>query len=115
VARFDDALGLAERALTLARGARQRPYEASALRLLGDVTVRRDPDHAERHYREALARAEELGMRPLVAHCHRGLGELYRRSGKRGQAQQHVATATALYRDMGMTYWLEQAEALQAR
>ncbi len=49
-------------------------------------------------------------MRPLVAHCHRGLGKLYRRTGTREQAQEHVATATTMYRDMGMTYWLEQAE-----
>ena len=50
-------------------------------------------------------------MRPLVAHCHLGLGKLYRRTGKRERAQEHVAAATAMYHDMGMTYWLEQAEA----
>jgi hypothetical protein len=55
--------------------------------------------------------ADELGMRPLVAHCHHGLGKLYRRTGKREQAQEHVTTATTMYREMGMTYWLEQAEA----
>ena len=53
----------------------------------------------------------ELGMRPLVAHCHLGLGKLYRRTGKREQAQEHLTTATTMYREMGMTYWLEQAEA----
>jgi hypothetical protein len=50
-------------------------------------------------------------MRPLVAHCHLGLGKLYRRPDKREQAQEHLATATTMYRDMGMTYWLEQAQA----
>ena len=50
-------------------------------------------------------------MRPLVALCHLGLGELYRRTGKREQAQEHLATATTMYRDMGMTYWLEKADA----
>jgi tetratricopeptide (TPR) repeat protein len=85
-----------------------------ALRLLGEVNARRDPpEDAEGHYREALALAEELGMRPLVAHCHLGLGKLYRRIGTREQAQEHVATATTMYRDMGMTYWLEQAEAAE--
>jgi hypothetical protein len=49
-------------------------------------------------------------MRPLAAHCHLGLGKLYRRTGQREQAQEHLATATAMYREMGMTYWLEQAE-----
>jgi hypothetical protein len=52
-------------------------------------------------------------MRPLIAHCHLGLGKIFRRTGKRklAQAREHVATATTMYRDMGMTYWLEQAEA----
>jgi hypothetical protein len=50
-------------------------------------------------------------MRPLVAHCHRGLGKLYRRTGKREHAQEHLATAATMYRVVGMTYWLEKAEA----
>ena len=50
-------------------------------------------------------------MRPLVAHCHLGLGRLYRRTDEREQAHEHLATATTMYRDMGMTYWLEKAEA----
>jgi Tetratricopeptide repeat len=65
-------------------------------------------------YGEVLALAEELGMRPLVAHCHLGLGKLYRRTDKHEQAQEHFATATTMYRQMDMTYWLEKAEA-QAR
>jgi hypothetical protein len=62
-------------------------------------------------YLRARAIATEHGMRPLVAHCHLGLGKLYRRTDKREQAREHLATATTMYRDMGMTYWLEQAEA----
>ena len=50
-------------------------------------------------------------MRPLVAHCHLGLGKLYRLTGKREQADEHLTTAATMYRDMGMTYWLERAEA----
>jgi hypothetical protein len=50
-------------------------------------------------------------MRPLIAHCHLGLGKLYRRTDKREQAQEHLTTATAMYGDMGMTYWLEKAQA----
>jgi hypothetical protein len=61
---------------------------------------------------ESLATlAEPRGMRPLVAHCHLGLGKLYLRTDKREQAQEHLATATTMYREMGMTYWLEKAEA----
>jgi hypothetical protein len=51
-----------------------------------------------------------LGMRPLIANCHLGLGKLYRRTGKREQAQEHLTIATTMYREMGMTNWLEQAE-----
>ena len=92
----------------------QRPVEAGALRLLGDAHMRFDPPdlvQAKTSYRNALAIAEEVEARPLVAHCHLGLGKLYRRMGRREQAQEHLATATAMYREMSMTYWLEQAEA----
>jgi len=51
-----------------------------------------------------------IGRRPLIAHCHLRLGKLYRRTGKREQAWEHLTTATTMYREMGMTYWLEQAE-----
>jgi Tetratricopeptide repeat len=68
-------------------------------------------ERAEAAYVEAMARAEELGMRPLVAHCHLGLGKLYNRTDKREQAREHLTTAMTMYREMGMTYWLEKAEA----
>lgn len=110
--RFEDALQLAGRALTLARERGQRPYEARALRLLGEVNARREPpEQADGHYRDALALAEELGMRPLVAHCQLGLGKLYHRTGKRQEAREHLVTATTMYREMDMRFWLEQAEA----
>ncbi|HEX2482944.1 MAG TPA: tetratricopeptide repeat protein [Methylomirabilota bacterium] len=100
------------RTLTLAHESGQRSEKAWALRLLGDVTARRDPpDHADGPYRDALALAEELGMRPLVAHCHLGLGKLYARMGKQQQAQEHLTTATTMYREQDMAFWLEQADA----
>jgi hypothetical protein len=52
---------------------------------------------------------------PLIAHCHFGPCKLYRRTGKREQAQEHLTTATTMYREMGMTYWLEKAEAEEPR
>ena len=61
--------------------------------------------------REALAFGRQLGIRPLIAHCHLGLGKLYRRTGKREQAQEHLTTATTMYREMGMRFWLEKAQA----
>src|SRR5262249_24826270 len=59
-----DALDVARRVLALARDRGQRNYEAWALRLLGEVTGRRDPAQND-HLRGALALAEQLGMRPL--------------------------------------------------
>ena len=85
--------------------------EAHALCLAGDVASAAGAEDAPVHYREALALAGELGMRPLVAHCHLGLGKPYRRTGKREQAREHLTTATTMYREMGMTYWQEKAEA----
>jgi hypothetical protein len=66
---------------------------------------------AEAHYGAAMALASELGMRPLVAHCHLGLGKVYRRAGKRPQAKEHITTAMSMFREMGMGLWLEKAEA----
>ena len=85
--------------------------EAQALSLTADIAAASGTETAENYYREALALAEPRGMRPLVAHCHLGLGKLHRRRGDREQAQEHLITAIATYRKMGMTYWLELAEA----
>jgi class 3 adenylate cyclase/tetratricopeptide (TPR) repeat protein len=108
--RLEDASRCARRALDIC----QRDGEADALLLLGDVAAGREPpasSEAVAHYHQALAIAAELGMRPLVAQCHLGLGKLYRRTGKRDQAHEHLTTATTMYREMDMRFWLEQAEA----
>ena len=110
--RLDEARKLGDRAIEFSPG--QQGFMVHALHLLGDIAAhpdRFDAGGGEAHYRQALALAEPRGMRPLVAHCHLGLGKLYRRTGKREQAQEHLTTATTMYREMGMTYWLEQAEA----
>jgi tetratricopeptide (TPR) repeat protein len=112
--RFEDAQALAERALALARERQERGDEAYTLHLLGGIAARRDPpesEQAEAHYRQALVLAEELGMRPLVAHCHRGLGMLYLKLGRGVQAGPELSAAMALYRAMEMTFWLPQMEA----
>ena len=64
---------------------------------------------------QALALAEEMGMRPLVAYCHFGLGTLYQRVGRNEQAQAELATAAEMYRAMEMTFWLETVEAALCR
>jgi class 3 adenylate cyclase/tetratricopeptide (TPR) repeat protein len=109
--RIDEAAGHAREALALTRRLGARASEAHALCLAGDVASTGDAEDAPGYYRAALALAGELGMRPLVAHCHLGLGKLHRRTGKREQAEEHLRTAMTMYREMGMSFWLEQAEA----
>jgi len=116
--RVDDAMRLAQRALELCHAHRYRGHEAWALRLLGEIAAQRHPPEvaqAEAAYRQALALAEELGMRPLQAHCHHGLGTLYAKTGQREQAHTELSAALALYRAMEMTFWLPQAEAVLAQ
>jgi tetratricopeptide (TPR) repeat protein len=111
--RLENARACADRAVMLARGRGERGYEAWALRLLGEIAshhARPDVATAAAHYGAAMSLASELDMRPLVAHCHAGLGKLYRRTGKSEQAQEHLTTATVMYREMGMTHWLEKLE-----
>jgi tetratricopeptide (TPR) repeat protein len=113
-----EAHTLAERGLTLARGHQHRGYQADALRLLGDLAAQREPlevGPTEAHYRQALAMADELSMRPLLAHCHLGLGTLYTKIDQRKQARDELSAALTLYRVMEMTFWLPQAEAALAQ
>ncbi len=109
--RLDEARRLGDRVVESFQ--HYHGYAAHALHLLGDTAThpdRFDAESGEAHYRNALALAAPRGMRPLVAHCHLGLGKLYRRTGKRQEAQEHLTTATTMYREMDMTYWRQQAE-----
>jgi tetratricopeptide (TPR) repeat protein len=111
---LEDARAHGLRALESARIHGEPGNEAWSLRALGQIAamgVPPDLEAARINYAAALRIAEPRGMRPLVAHCHLGLGKLYRRTGKRQEAQEHLTTATTMYREMGMTYWLEKAEA----
>jgi class 3 adenylate cyclase/tetratricopeptide (TPR) repeat protein len=103
-----------ESALANARRHGERGVEGWALRLLGETLSLASAAHrsaAAEHFRQAFALATELGTRPLVAHCHLGLGKLCRRTGDRQGAQEHLTAATTMYREMDMRFWLEQAEA----
>jgi tetratricopeptide (TPR) repeat protein len=114
---LEEAHALAEHALALARAHQERGNEAYALRLLGEIAARCDPlesNQAVPYYQQALTLTDELGMRPLMAHCHLGLGILYSRIGRREQARAELSTALTLLRSMGMTFWLPQAEAALA-
>jgi class 3 adenylate cyclase/tetratricopeptide (TPR) repeat protein len=110
--RFEHAQRLGDRAVKLSQ--HQHGFAAHALHLLGDIASdcnQFDAKSATAHYRKALALAEPRGMRPLVAHCHLGLGNLCRRTGERERAREHLNVTTTMYRDMGMRFWLEKAEA----
>jgi tetratricopeptide (TPR) repeat protein len=111
--RIEAAMAEARRALTLSRDSKQRGLEAWALRLLGQIEAQQEPaavEPAEGHYHQAIAIANELGMRPLLAHCHLGLGTLYARHGQREEARVELSGAIELYRALEMTFWLFQAE-----
>jgi tetratricopeptide (TPR) repeat protein len=112
--RIQDASQQAERALGQARQRGQRGHEAWLRWLLGEIAAEAEPAGAptvEAHYRQALGLAAELGMRPLAAHCHLGLGQWHRRSGASETAEEHLATALTLYRGMNMALWLRRAGA----
>jgi tetratricopeptide (TPR) repeat protein len=118
VGRVDKASALAGRLIELSRTQIGRGYQAQALRLLGDIAMHGDPpaiDQAETHYQQALALAEAPGMRPLQAHCHRGLGTLYAQRGQREQAHTELSTAITMYRSMDMTFWLPHTQTALAQ
>jgi tetratricopeptide (TPR) repeat protein len=112
--RCDAAAQVAAVALDGAREHKTRGTEAWALRLRGEIASQCDSKQvaqARSYYDDARALAEQLGMRPLVAHCHAGLAKLYARAGRSASAQQHLLSAVTMYRDMGMRFWLEKLEA----
>jgi tetratricopeptide (TPR) repeat protein len=109
--RLDEARRLSVRAVECSR--HQPGFTAHALHLLGDIATdpdRFDAESGAAHYGEALALARRRGMRPLVAHCHFGLGKLYNRTGNTKHARENLTTATTMYREMDMRFWIKQGE-----
>ncbi|MBI2552850.1 MAG: tetratricopeptide repeat protein, partial [Candidatus Rokubacteria bacterium] len=116
--RPDDAARLAAQALDLCRKHKERGHQAYVLRLLGEIASHHDSpqiEEAEDAYRQARALAEELGMRPLLAHCHLGLGGLHARLGRAEAARAALSTAIRLFGSMEMAFWLDRAEAMLAK
>jgi DNA-binding SARP family transcriptional activator/tetratricopeptide (TPR) repeat protein len=105
--RVDDAERLADQALALARERGERGEEAWGLVLQGEIALRRAPgamEAAAERYRQALALATELGMRPAIAHCHDGLA-------RSGAGDDHLGRATEMYREMQMSPLLSPLDA----
>jgi tetratricopeptide (TPR) repeat protein len=116
--RIEEAASHAERALEFSRNHQERGREAWILRQLGKIHVRRNPtdrDRIEFYYREALQHAEGLKMRPLIAHCHLSLGELYAQIDQSDKAQKELSTAIDLYRLMEMRAGRAEAEIALAK
>ena len=105
--RVAEARRLGDRAIgfTLRHGG----FGAHAEHLLGAIATHPaafDAEAGEVHYRAALSLAAPRGMRPLVAHCHLGLGTVSVKAGKRRRALEHLTTAATMYRELGMPFWL---------
>jgi class 3 adenylate cyclase/tetratricopeptide (TPR) repeat protein len=112
--RSAEARRLIDQSILRHREHAERGAEAWCLWLMGEIAVRESSNDlaiAANFLREASLLANDCGMRPLVAHCHLGLGRLSGRTGNRGRAHEHLTTATTMYGEMGMTYWRERAEA----
>ena len=111
--RLEDAGKVGLRALELSKNHKERGHEAWVLKLLGDIALSNDPPNTkqtEAYYQDALSLSNLLGMRPLQAHCHNGLGRTSIVTGSLDHARSEISTAVDLYRGMEMTFWLKQAE-----
>ena len=105
----------ATRALGVASSREERTLEAWAMLVMARIKAEAGRlEEAEEWYRRALEHASNLSMRPLVAHCHEGLGHVYLKTENREEAHSELAAATELYRSMGMGFWLPQAESALA-
>ncbi len=110
----EEALRCAGRALELARERGERGNEGWSLRLTADALAALHPATEREiadNYHCALAIAEELGMEPLRAHCHLGLGRMETRARRPAEAERHHEIARPLLEAMAMTRWLPQGEA----
>ncbi|HSR10898.1 MAG TPA: hypothetical protein VLS90_05600, partial [Thermodesulfobacteriota bacterium] len=110
---FEEAAGIADQALKLCTDRSERGHMAWVLRILGEIFRegrRTRFDEAEDSYRRSMALGQEMGMSPLVAHCHMGLGKLYSQKGERRRLQEHFTEAATLFRKMDMGFWAVEAE-----
>jgi len=108
----EEASELAKDALRSTRERHEAGLEAWALRLAAEVSAQHAVlDVPEDLYGQAMRRAEHLGLRPLTARCHLGLGSLYRRAGKDHDAQAHLVAGAALFRKMHMPLWTDRVDA----
>lgn len=116
-ARIDDAEAVAQRGLELTAESKEKGSRAWLLRILGDIKTQRSPlnfEPTDLIYRQALELSRELGMRPMLAHCHLGLGRLHARINSE-RASSELFDAIKLYKSMSMPFWLMKAESALAK
>jgi tetratricopeptide (TPR) repeat protein len=112
--RLDEATSFAQRGFELSEKHKERGHGAWSLKLLGEAVSYQEPPNvqdAEAYYSRSLALANELGMRPLEAHCHLGLGKLYLQMDRFDKSRAGFSQSIKLYDEMGMKFWLSKAEA----
>jgi tetratricopeptide (TPR) repeat protein len=103
-------------ALLFADEGEERGFEAWAMLVMGKIKAEAGRlGEAEEWYRRALEHASNLLMRPLVAHCHKGLGHLCLKSEKNEEARSELQAAIELYHSMDMGFWIPEAESALAK
>jgi len=106
--KFALAIDTASRALGLANGREERGFEAWAIFVMAKINADTGRKvNAKQWYQRALKQASDLSMKPLVAHCHKGLGNCYLKLGNEKKAQLESKRAEDIYRSLGMAYWLK--------
>jgi len=113
--RFEEATDVSHRALALSVQYQERGHQARILKVLGDLSLAlgsSDSKQTETYYNDALELAKRLGMRPVIAHSHLGLGRLYTRAAEHVSARENLRIAARLFRDLDMPFWSAQTETL---
>jgi tetratricopeptide (TPR) repeat protein len=102
------ATDTASRALKLANEREERGFEAWAMLVMAGINADAGrKGEAKQWYQRALQQASDLSMRPLVAHCHKGLSSIYISHGQKKEAQAEIKKAHEIYRSLEMNYWLQ--------
>jgi tetratricopeptide (TPR) repeat protein len=112
--RRDLAQQCVDRALALGAVGEERGSRAWTLRPAAEVELTQgleNVDRAAEHYQAALSLATDLEMRLLEAHCHLGLGKLYRRMDRVQDAHVELSAAVTMLTEMEMALWLPEARA----
>jgi class 3 adenylate cyclase/DNA-binding SARP family transcriptional activator len=113
-----EALLHAQKAVELSCANNEILFEARAAMYLGRALGVAHParfDQAEEHILHALKKSEELKIKPMTAECRFNLGVLSASAGRVEEAREHLLDAEAMFREMGMDYWLSTARAALAK